>query len=142
MPAGPPPTMQHRVVIVRWGGCFEAASASMIWLRLKGCSALETFALRSAAVAINPFYRDRSGEDMTSDGRQTSRPLNVRNHGRAFGKTVPRVQPCGSVRRLHFRISGKAKFSTSDHSARRELTKLSAIASSDVPINSIADSCR
>jgi hypothetical protein len=33
MPAGPPPTMQHRVVIVRWDGRSEGVSASMIGSR-------------------------------------------------------------------------------------------------------------
>src|ERR1700761_8588643 len=54
IPAGPPPTMQHRVVITRPDGRSEEVPASMIWLL---CSAPETLDLRYTAVAVGQLDR-------------------------------------------------------------------------------------
>jgi hypothetical protein len=61
MPAGPPPTMQHRVFIVRRDGCFGELPASMIRLSLIGRSTPETLDLGDAAVAIGQFHRHELG---------------------------------------------------------------------------------
>src|SRR5665213_2746432 len=110
--------MQHRVFIVRWGRS-EAVPASMIWLRLNDIR--------------RRYDIGRAPDKQTFERQITASPV---------GTTASPVQSCASIRRLHLRIRGNAKFSANDHSASRELTKLSAIASSEVPISSIADSCR